>query len=93
MDGDFANFHLRWLLEFCTALGFAPSGEDLAPFAGEYFSAVSSLLSSSFGEAMLLPLNGRERNGICEMLIRYVSHHTEMSLDIRSLRVLREIFS
>ena len=93
MDCDFANFHLRWLLEFCTALGFAPSREDLAPFAGEYFSAISILLSSSFGEAMLLPLNGKERNGICDMLIRYVSHHTEMSLDIRSLRVLRELFS
>lgn len=93
MEGDFANFHLRWLLEFSSALGFAPSMEGLAPFAGEFFSEVSSLLSLSFGEAMLLPLNGRERNGICDSLIRYISHHTEMSLDIRSLRVLREIFS
>ena len=30
-----ANFHLLWLLDLCSVLGFTPRTEDLMPFAGE----------------------------------------------------------
>ena len=33
LEGDYANYHLRFLLEFAGALGFSPSLEDLMPFA------------------------------------------------------------
>jgi hypothetical protein len=41
---------------------------------------------------MLLPLNGEARNEIAELLLRYLSYHTETRIEARSLRVLRELF-
>lgn len=92
LEKDYANFHLRWLLELAAAMGFEPSVEDLSPFAGERFKDVKALLDASFEEAMLLPLSGERRSELCEVFIRYLSHHSESTLDIRSLRVLRELF-
>ena len=92
LEKDYANFHLRWLLELAATMGFEPSLEDLAPFAGERFPEVKALLGASFEEAMLLPLSGARRSDLCEVFIRYLSHHSESTLDIRSLRVLRELF-
>ena len=92
LEKDFSNFHLRWLLELAAEMGFAPSAEGLAPFAGERLRDVQALLDASFEEAMLLPLSGERRSELCEVFLRYLSHHTESALDIRSLRVLRELF-
>ena len=92
MEKDFSNFHLRFLLELAQEMGFAPSLEDLAPFSGERLREVRSLLDSGFEESMLLPLSGERRSELCEVFIRYLSHHTESTLDIRSLRVLQELF-
>ena len=41
---------------------------------------------------MLLPLRGEERNALCEDLLRYLEYHTESSINVRSLAVLREVF-
>ncbi len=93
LESDFSNFHLRWLLEFAVALGFSPSLQDLAPFAGEHLSEIEALLKSDFGESMLLPLNGATRNEIAEILLEYIGYHAECRLNIRSLAVLRELYS
>lgn len=92
IQSDFSNYHIRFLLELAVALGFSPSAEDLAPFAGEYCQVLSEFVSASFPEAMLLPLTGEKRNSIAEILLRYISHHTESSLNVRSLSVLRELY-
>jgi DNA repair protein RecO (recombination protein O) len=92
LEGDYANYHLRFLLELSAALGFSPSLEDLAPFAGVHLTQVRDLLRSDFGACMLLPLNGEARNEIAELLLRYLSYHTETRIEARSLRVLRELF-
>ena len=93
MERDWANFHLRFLLELAVHLGFAPEEEDLMPFAGEHFDTVSRLLKSSFTESMLVPLSGVSRNEIADSLIRYIEFHTESQVNINSLRVLRELFA
>ena len=92
IQSDFSNYHIRFLLELAVALGFSPSAEDLAPFAGEYCQVLSEFVSASFPEAMLLPLTGEKRNSIAEILLRYISHHIESSLNVRSLSVLRELY-
>lgn len=92
LESDFSNYHLRFLLEFASALGFAPTMKDLAPFAGEYYDDIERLLSADFGNFMLLPLNGEKRSNIAERLIRYISFHTETSVNVRSLSVLRAVF-
>jgi len=97
LDCDFSNFHLRFLLEFCVALGFSPSMESLRPFirSGEpgLEPIFETMLSAQFSEFMLIPLNGESRNSIAEILLRYLSHHTESRIEVRSLKVLRELFS
>ena len=92
LEGDYANFHLRFLLEFAAALGFSPSLEDLMPFAGERLGELKALLRSDFGACMLIPLSGETRSEIAEILLRYIGYHAETRIEARSLRVLRELF-
>lgn len=92
MERDFANFHVRFLAEFSSVLGFAPTMDDLMPFAGERFSDLKALVESSFSESMLVPLNGERRTEIADILIKYISHHSDTVLNIRSLAVLKELF-
>lgn len=93
LESDWANFHIRWLLELCGALGFCPSSEDLAPFSGRFHSKIQTLLGLSFGEFMLEPMNGEERNAIAQILLDYIGFHSDCKVEIRSLKVLRELFS
>ena len=93
MQDSFANFHLRWLLELAAALGFSPSAEDLAPFAGQHLGKLRELLKRDFADCMLLPMTGAERNEVAELLLRYISHHTESAINVRSLAVLRALYA
>ena len=92
LEGDFANYHLRFLLELAAALGFSPSLEDLMPFAGEQLAGIRALVQSDFGASMLVPLSGEARSDIAERLLRYLSYHAETRIEARSLRVLKELF-
>ena len=90
---DFSNFHLRFLLELAVALGFSPESRDLQPFVGENFDVVERLMRGSFAQTMLIPMNGPLRNEIAEQVLRYIEYHTDSTLRINSLKVLRELFS
>ena len=92
LEGDYANYHLRFLLEFAAALGFSPTLEDLMPFADTHLEELRTLLQADFGGCMLLPLNGAARGEIAELLLRYIGYHAETRIETRSLRVLRELF-
>jgi len=93
MESDFSNFHLRFLLELAAALGFSPSLEDLMPFAGEHLGIVRELLSCSTAESMLIPMSGAQRNAVAGLLLDYISYHSESPVQVRSLQVLRELYS
>lgn len=92
MERDYSNYHLRFLLEFASALGFSPSAEDLMPFAGDYFPLLRDFIHASFAESMLMPMNGEVRNALSEILLKYIAHHSESSLNVQSLKVLRELY-
>lgn len=92
MQSDYSNFHIRFLAEYASILGFAPTIEDLMPFAGERFYDLKALVESSFGESMLIPLSGARRSEIAEILIKYISHHSDTVLNVRSLAILKELF-
>ena len=92
LAGDYANYHLRFLLELAAALGFSPSLEDLMPFAGEHLAEIRALVQSDFGASMLVPLSGEARSDIADRLLRYLSYHAETRIEARSLRVLKELF-
>ena len=93
LENDWANFHLRWLLELCGALGFSPAQEDLAPFAGNLYPKIQALMALDFIGFMLFPLNGEERNSIAQILLDYIGFHSACKVEIRSLKVLRELFA
>ena len=92
MESDFSNFHLRFLLEFAGALGFSPSIEDLAPFAGEHLAVVKQLLTASEAECMLIPMSGAQRNAVAALLLDYISFHIEFPVQVKSLQVLRDLY-
>ena len=90
---DFSNFHIRFLLELAIALGFSPEAGDLMPFTGDHYPIVEKFVTSTFAEAMLIPLNGAVRNEIAEEILRYIEFHSECAVNVNSLRILREIFA
>ena len=93
MERDFSNYHLRFLMELSVAMGFSPSAESLAPFAGKYYPMLSEFVQAPFAEAMLMPMNGEVRNALSEILLKYLAHHSESSLNVQSLKVLRELYA
>lgn len=90
---DFSNFHIRFLLELTVALGFSPESQDLMPFVGEHYPPVEKFMTLPFADSMLIPLNGAARNEIAEEILRYIEYHTESSVNVNSLKVLRELFA
>ena len=93
VQNDFSNFHLRFLLELTVALGFSPESRDLQPFVGDHYPMVERFMQTSFAESMLIPLHGTVRNEIAEEILRYIEFHTESSVNINSLKVLRDLFA
>lgn len=93
VQNDFSNFHLRFLLELTVALGFSPESRDLQPFVGDQYPTVERFMQTSFTESMLIPLNGSVRNEIAEEILRYIEFHTESSVNINSLKVLRDLYA
>ena len=92
VQADFSNFHLRFLLELAVALGFSPESRDLQPFVGSNFDVVGRLMRGSLAETMLIPMTGSQRNEVAEQILRYIEYHTDSTLRINSLKVLRELF-
>ena len=90
---DFSNFHIRFLLELTVTLGFSPESQDLMPFVGEHYPVVEKFMTLPFAESMLIPLSGAVRNEIAEEILRYIEYHTESSVNVNSLKVLRELFA
>ncbi len=93
IETDFSNFHIRFLLELTVALGFSPESRDLQPFVGDHYPVVEKFMRLPFAESMMLPLNGHTRNEIAEEILRYLEYHTESSVNVNSLKVLRELFA
>ena len=91
LEAGWSNFHLRWLMELSAALGFSPTKESIAPFAGGRYSEICALLDADLASFLTAPLNGTARGEIADVLLRYLSSHTECSLNIRSLAVLSEV--
>jgi DNA repair protein RecO (recombination protein O) len=93
LETDFSNFHIRFLLEMTVVLGFSPESETMRHFAGEHYQMLLQFMKSPFAESMLIPMNGAQRNELSERIIRYIEYHTETSININSLKVLREVFA
>lgn len=92
LDSDFSNYHIHFLLELASALGFRPTAETLKPFAKDHLIPLSQMVTLPLAESMLLPLTGDQRNGMCLEVLRYLEACTESAIHVRSLEVLSELF-
>lgn len=92
LEDDFSNFHLVWLLELCGALGFSPSADSLAPFVGMGLQQLAPMLGRPLSEALLVPLRGEQRGRLASGVLEYLSSHSEIPLNVRSLKVLSELY-
>ena len=92
MQSDFSNFHIRFLLELAVVMGFSPQSTDLEHFVGQHYQKVMEFMKAPFAESMLIPMNGVMRNEIAEGILKYIEVHTESSINVNSLKVLRELF-
>jgi DNA repair protein RecO (recombination protein O) len=93
LEADYANYHVRFLLEFAGALGFRPTFQDIAPFVQEHAMEMRQMLQGSFSESMLVQLTGPVRNTLCESVLKYLEYHTDQPIRIKSLAVLRELYA
>lgn len=91
-----ANFHLWFLAGLCTVLGFGPSAEGLFDgcdmFNAENLALLRQITSAGFSEAMTIPLNGSRRRDFCNQMVRYLSYHLGLNLNLRSLDVLHDLY-
>ncbi len=94
-EGSIANFHLWFIVSYCAGMGFAPDGN---PEPGDIFTAeesalLSEIASRPFEEVMAIPLNGSARRSFSLKMVKYLSYHLGVTLNIRSLDVLHELFA
>ena len=93
---DIANFHLWFLAGLCTVMGFGPSREGLFDGCDMFHAGNLALLrqitAADFSDAMAIPLNGSRRRDFCDQMIRYISYHLGMNLNLRSLDVLHALY-
>lgn len=73
-------------------LGFSPEMKDIEPFAGDRLQQMEAFMKLSFEESMLVQLSGSARNEMSEGILRYLEYHLDSAVNIRSLKVLRELF-
>ena len=92
MEDNFSNFHLRFVLELAMQMGFEAGMDNLEPFAGDCYPKLKALVQSNFCESMMLPLNGKDRTAIAGVLVKYLGYHMETDINIRSLKILSELF-
>lgn len=92
IEGNYSNFHLYFLLEYASSMGFSPSTETLLPFMDSDASLMREFIRADMPQAMLIPLSGERRSEICAKILRYLEFHLEVPLNIRSLAILGELF-
>ncbi|MBQ9184754.1 MAG: DNA repair protein RecO C-terminal domain-containing protein [Bacteroidales bacterium] len=93
LESDYSNFHLVFLLGLAAALGFRPTAESMAPYAGENFLLLKEFLTTDTAGAMLISLSGSRRADLCRCILKYLEHHTESRIEVKSLDVLHELFA
>ena len=98
LQGPSANFHLWWMADYCRLMGFAITEEGLSeigeiPYGDN--SAGSAMLKfarSPLEEALAIPLSASSRSALSSKMLSYLCHHLGVSLEIRALGVLHEVF-
>lgn len=91
MESYIENFHLQFLLKLAPYLGFGfKSVEFLNLMDEKEEDQTRRLLLENFGYEVAMNSEGRSR--LLKMLLRFYQNHIENLPDIKSLKVLQQIF-
>lgn len=95
---NFSNFHLQFILKLSRYLGFLPAGgKDIfdqiqgpdASLVGHEVESLNYLLENNYQS--FLPLSGKNRNYLLEVILKYYRYHIDSLGEIKSVQVLQEI--
>ena len=99
MDQQIENFHLHFLLKILPFLGLGVEGGDELVHSMELemieddqqlLKLISKIISSPIDAA--ISSTGDLRSRALELIIKYYQHHTDQLGEIKSLKVLHQVF-
>lgn len=94
-EGNFANFHLWFTIQYACLLGFRPGKEfsaEFNPFSEQESLLLEKIISGKEAQkALQIPLRGEQRTDFLNSLLKYLSYHLGSGLDIKSLAVLHRV--
>lgn len=99
MEENYENFHIRFMIYFTNFLGIKPdSGQLILHETGhaksynlDFMQKLESLINSNYSQ--VIGLNKKERNELLTVLVQYYQLHYDSIKEMKSLQVLREVFS
>lgn len=102
LQQNYSNFHLQFLLQLSSYLGFAPGtaeelyeqvhpGGNTSGFAVEEKEALESMLQQDFGSN--LRLTSEQRKHILSNILHFYRLHVDNFGELKSLSVLQEVMS
>ena len=99
MEKDYENFHIRFMIHFAYFLGIKPqSGQMILYETGhaksynpEFSDKLEELINSNYSQ--VIGLNKKERSELLTVLVHYYQLHYDSIKEMKSLQVLKEVFS
>jgi DNA repair protein RecO (recombination protein O) len=95
LEKDYENFHLVFLLKLCRYLGFGVYslnevlGGRVADVETE--KILSQLLAAEYHTPLII--TNRQRRSLLDLLLKFYAEHMESLGEIKSVQVLKDVFS
>lgn len=95
MESICANYHIWFLSEYCSRMGFRPSGtvEPQGILQPSEITLLETILNSTVEEVMRIPLNASSRVSYARNMVKYLSYHLGTAINLKSFEILHELFA
>jgi len=95
LEGSCANYHIWFLSEYSSRMGFRPS-EKVEPqgiFSPAELQLLDKLLCSPVEDAMSIPLSAAARVSFARNMVKYLSYHLGSAINLNSFDILHTLFT
>lgn len=95
---EFSNFHLIFLIRLTSYLGFLPNTDEIKygldnEFPFDYVKIFDSILSTPTYNVSLPLITKQNRSELLRVILNYYALHLPNFTEIKSLKILKEVFS
>lgn len=95
---EFSNFHLIFLIRLTSYLGFLPNTDEIKygldnEFPFDYVKIFDSILSTPTYNVFLPLITKQNRSELLRVILNYYALHLPNFTEIKSLKILKEVFS